>query len=226
VIAPAARALAAFVAGVSPAPPIGRRAAEQLARRELARPQYQESVVSRILSWLARQLERFSRALGGLPGGVWPTVVLLVALVVVIAAVAIWLRPAAVRRSVRGDGLSGSPLSARAHRELAERYAAEGDYSAAIIEAMRAVAAGVEERGLLTARPGRTADELAVSAGQVLPDLASDLSAAAHLFDGIRYGSREGTASGYDAVRQLEARLRAARAGVTEPEPAVAPGPS
>jgi hypothetical protein len=224
VTAHSASALAAFVARVSPAPPIGRRAAQQLARRELARPQFQESVVTRILHWFSRELDLVSRALNGLPGGLWPTVVLLIALVVVIAAVVIWLRPAALSRTLSPEGLSGSGLSARDHRELAERYAGDGDYSAAIIETMRAVAASVEERGLLPARPGRTADELAVQAGQVLPDLAGDLSAAARLFDEIRYGSRAGTAAGYETVRQLDARIRAARAGVTEPALTAAPG--
>jgi Domain of unknown function (DUF4129) len=207
-----ARWLAALIALPGLAPGIGRRAAQQLARRELARSIYQPSVGTRILRWLGRVVDDLLNAGTSLPGGWWSTIALLVVLVLLIAAVTFWIRPPGPSRLQAAALMSGTLLSARDHRELAELHAAEGDYSAAIIDRLRAIAAGIEERGLLPARPGRTADELAAQAGRVLPELASELAAVALLFDDVRYGGRVGTASGYESACQLDARVLAAKA--------------
>jgi hypothetical protein len=200
-------------------PGIGRRAARLLARRELARPMYRESIITRFSHWLSRVLSHLGNAVGSLPGGWWTSVALVAALVLAVAAVVFWIRPAGPRRTTAGALLAGRSLSARQHRDLAEGHAADGDYAAAIVERTRAVAATVEERGLLPAQPGRTADELAARAGQALPELASQLAAAAQLFDDVLYGGREGTQAGYDQVTRLDAAVLAARAGIAA-EPA------
>ncbi len=216
-----ARWLAASAPLAGPVQDIRRRAAQQLARRELARSMYAESIQTRILHWLERLLGNVLSAGNSLPGGFWSTIALLVALVLVIAAVMFWIRPTGARRLEPGALLSDSRLSARDHRQLADRHAAERDYSAAVIERMRAIAVGIEERSILPIRPGRTADELAAQAGQAMPELARELAAAAALFDDVRYGDREGTVSGYERVRQLDVRVQAAKAGA-QAEPASA----
>jgi hypothetical protein len=206
-------------------PDIGRRAGQQLARRELARSIYAEPITTRFEHWLERMLSRLFNAAGQFPGGFWTIVALLVALVLVVMVVTYWIRPAGPGR--RGDRavLAGAGLSARDHREAAERSAASGDYAAAIIERMRAIAVAIEERGILPAQPGRTAAELAARAGRVLPDLAADLAAAALLFDDVRYGGRDGTAAGYQRMRDLDAGIQAAKVASSElAEPAAAAG--
>jgi hypothetical protein len=216
-----ARWLAASAPLAGPVQDIGRRAAQQLARRELARSMYAESVETRIRQWLERLVGDVVNAGNSVPGGLWSTIALLIALVLVVAGVTFWIRPAGGRQLKPGALLSGSQLSASDHRQLAERHAAGGDYSAAIIERMRAIAVGIEERGILPIRPGRTADELAAQAGQALPEQACELAAAAVLFDDVRYGDRDGTLSGYERVRQLDLRVQAAKAGA-QAEPASA----
>jgi hypothetical protein len=202
------------VAGARPL--IGRRAAQELARRELARFIYSEPISTRIERWLVRLLARIFSDAGQFPGGWWTIVALLVALVLVATVVTYWIRPAGPGRQGHGAVLAGTGLSARDHREAAERSAASGDYTAAIIERMRAVAVGIEERGILPAQPGRTAAELAAQAGRVLPGLAAELAAAALLFDDVRYGGREGTAAGYERLRDLDAGIQAARVASSE----------
>jgi hypothetical protein len=211
---------ARWLSALSTRPDIGRRAGQQLARRELARFIYSEPITTRIGHWLERLLGRIFNAAGQFPGGLWTIVALLVALVLVVAVVTYWIRPAGPDRHGHGAVLADSELSARDHREAAERNAASGDYAAAIIERMRAIAVGIEERGILPPRPGRTAAELAAQAGRVLPELAADLAVAALLFDDVRYGGRDGTAAGYQRVRELDARVQAARvasSGLAEP---------
>jgi hypothetical protein len=217
----AMRRLAATSAPAGRWPYLTRRAGQQLARRELSRSIYGQSLTSRILGWIGRLLGRLFADSASLPGGWWASVVLLVAAVAVVAAVIFWVRPATPRRGGRGAVLAGEALSADAHRQIAERRAADGDYSAAIIERVRAIAVDVEERGIVRARPGRTADELAAEAGRALPAQAGRLTAAALLFDDVRYGGRDGTQQGYQSVRDLDAAMQAAKAaGPLAPTPA------
>lgn len=208
----AARALAVAAAPTAQPPGIGRRAAQQLARRELARSIYRESFWTRFWNWVARQVSHLINATGSLPGGWWSSVALIAALVLIIAGVTFWLRPAGVRRTRSAAVLAVDGLSARDHRELARREADAGEYGAAIIELVRAIAVTIEDRGLLAAQAGRTADELAAQAGRVLPALTSQLRAAAVLFDDVMYGGRPGTLAGYESVRALDDAILAAPA--------------
>jgi hypothetical protein len=200
-------------AGLGGGPVIGRRAAQQLARSELARAMYQESLWNRFLNWFGRQLGRLFAAGVALPGGWWSTIALVVALVLVVTVVVAWLRPSGAGRGTARALLSGPPLGARDHRALAERSAADGDFAAATVERMRAIAVELEDRGILPARPGRTADELAGQAGRALPDLAAELAGAARRFDDVLYGGRPGTAAAYQQLCNLDARVQAARSG-------------
>jgi hypothetical protein len=221
VIARSAERLA--VAAGLPGGPIGRRPAQQLARRELSRSMYQESLKTRIVRWLERLTGRIFDAANHIPGGLWTTVALAAALVLVAALVAYWIRPGAPRRGP-GSVFAGKARSAGSHRELAERNAAAGDFAAAIVERVRAIAADIEERGILASRPGRTADELAAEAGAALPWLGRELTAVAKLFDDVLYGGRPGTAAAYERVRDLDDLVRAARAASSQ-HPATAAAP-
>jgi hypothetical protein len=188
---------------------IGRKAAQQLARRELSRSIYQQAVTTRIWHAIGRFLDRLLNASASLPGGWWSSVALLAVLVLVVAAVIFWIRPAGSHRGPAGAVLPDAALSAADHRALAERRAADGDYTTAIIERMRAVAVVIEERGVLASQPGRTADELAGQAGRAIPELAADLGPAARLFDDVMYGGRTGTAPGYEVICRLDAAVQA-----------------
>ena len=96
-------------------------------------------------------------------------------------------------------------------RRDAERAAAAGDYTTAIAELFRAIARGLAERTLVTTHPGTTASEFARRGGEVFPETAAALEAAADDFDGVRYLDRVGTAAQWDAMVALDRRLRAAR---------------
>jgi len=189
-------------------PGIGRKAAQELARRELSRSIYRQPFSTRIEQALSRFLGRLVNAGASLPGGWWTSVALIAALVLVVAAVVFWIRPTGSHRGQAGAVLADSVLSAADHRKLAERHAADGDYTTAIIERMRAVAVLIEERGVLASQPGRTADELADQAARAMPELAADRAPAAGLFDVVMYGGRTGTGSGYEVVSRLDAAVQ------------------
>jgi Domain of unknown function (DUF4129) len=218
-------------------PLIDRGPAQRLARQELGRSIYRASWPRRVLNAIGRWL---SSLLDGGSGGAhqvrwWAVAALIVAAVLVIAGVLYWLGPTRrSRRRKQASVLGGSQLSAADHRQSSEQLAASGDFAGAIVERVRAVAADLEQRGVLLPRPGRTASELATEAAGALPATALPGGAAAlhnvaRLFDDVRYGGRAGTLSGYEQVRDLDAAVLSARTAsvalVGGPAPGSAPQP-
>jgi hypothetical protein len=198
---------------------LGRNEARELAIRELAHPSYDadpplpQRVVEWIIDWIQELIGRTAGALDGAIG----IAILVVILALVLAVVVLRMGPLA-RRRTRSDPLfpTGRRTAAE-YRAAADAAAAQGDWSTAVVERYRAVVAGFEERGLLDPRPGRTADEAAAEAGAVLPALAADLTAGSTLFDGVRYGGREATATDDARMRRLDDETRAARPGPGAP---------
>ena len=177
------------------------------------------------MHFAAQWLARLFRATQALPGGWWGFVALVALAALLVAAVLARIGPVArARRPGREPSAAAPARTAREHRDAAGRLAAAGDYAAAICERVRAIAAELDERGILMPRIGRTADEFATEAGRALPPHAAELLAAAGLFDEVRYGRRPGTRSGYDRVAALDASIvaSAGRRGTASPVPAQA----
>jgi len=191
--------------------PIGREAAQRLARDELSKPVYHRQSLSQYIGhWVSSVLDRlFAGASSVTPGGWWTLVALAALVAAAVALVAARLGP--VARSARKPGpareLGSRAMTARQLRDAATASAGEGDYSAATVARLRAIAAACEERGILIRNAGQTADELAAAAGARFPGHAADLAAAARLFDQVRYGGEAGTRDGYERLRQLDEAL-------------------
>ncbi|MFC5180082.1 DUF4129 domain-containing protein [Actinomadura harenae] len=197
-----------------------RDTARELARRELEKPLYQRDKPS----WLERMLERLGEwlrelfshaqapnAKGGGSAG-WVSIGVIVLVVILAAALVFWLmRGGLNRRSKRDPLLDDEPSTSTDHRAEAERLAAAGEWPGAIRERLRAMARDLEERAILSPRPGRTADELATEAGAALPDLADDLRATVRIFDDVWYGDRPGSAEEYARVTAVDDRLRSTK---------------
>lgn len=193
-------------------PLIGRRAARILARRELSRVSF--------LQRLLDDLRRFFHVGGSaIPTGWFGLIVIGVLAAILIVVIFAWVRPTRPGRNRQSAVIGNKARTAQDYRKSAARLAATGDFGAAIIDGVRAVAAELEERGILRPNLGRTADELAAEAAAELPALTADLRSATGLFDEIRYGDRPGTEAGYQLVSRLDAAVRttAVTAGGTRP---------
>ena len=193
-----------------PAIDIDREAAREAAERELAKPIYPKaSLTDRIGEWIDEFLNRLVAKGSTVPGG-WLTISVLVILVLVALIVGVRIARNTMRTSRSGDyGLFGAhELTAAEHRAAAERASAQADWAAAIRHRLRAVARQLEEAGTLNPVPGRTANELAHDAGELLPEFATDLTLAATTFNDVTYGERPGTEAGYRMVADLDDRLR------------------
>jgi Domain of unknown function (DUF4129) len=193
-----------------PAIDVDRDTAHQAAQHELDKPIYPKgSLTERLQEWIHELLFRLIEKGSSVPGG-WLTISVLITLL--IAAIVITVRIA--RRTIRTRHgadyqlFDTGQLTADQHRAIAERLAAEGNWTAAIRHRLRAVARGLEETRIVDPAPGRTANELAHDAGARLPHLASELSQAATAFNDVTYGERPGTPTGYQMIADLDDHLR------------------
>ena len=194
---------------------LGRDEAAQLAREELAKQIYRDAgpgLVERLVRWLLEQAGRLLDGAAGVsPGGYAGLVVVLLLVAAAVVAVRLKVGPLG-RRAAREEALFvGRTRTAAQHRAAADAHAATGAWAEAVRERLRAVVRSLEERAVLDERPGRTADEAAAEAGRALPSCAAGLRSAAVLFDEVWYGGRPAGPESYAALRDLDARVQAAR---------------
>lgn len=192
-----------------------RTPAREAAERELSKREYHENdpgLLQRLFDWLWEHVTSLlSSAAQATPGGVVGLAVL--ACVVLLLLIALRLRLGRLRpgpASGSGTLFDNRPRTAAEHRAAADAHAAADRWSEALKERMRAVVRSLEERALLDHRPGRTADEAASEAGQLLPGHADALRSAARSFDEVTYGERPADAAAYALVRDLDSALRRA----------------
>lgn len=214
---------------------LGRDEARDLARQELSRPSYERDtpILTRVLRWIADQVERILDAAGGTLSSRAGIAIIVVIAVVFAAIVILRAGPLARRAAERGGAvLPDRPRSAAEYRRAADDAAARGDWSTAVVERFRAVVAGLEERGVLDPRPGRTADEAAHEAIAVLGEIplphgvtsgragggqraagreGGGMHAGARLFDGVRYGGAEAAQGDDQLLRELDRAVAGAR---------------
>ena len=130
-----------------PAIDIDRDGAHEAARHELAKPIYPKASLSdRIDDWLREFLFRLIQKGSSIPGG-WFTITLLavIALIAGLVAVRIARRTMGSRREAQLFGPHA--LSAAEYRARAQEAAAQGDWSSAIRQRLRAVGRQLEEDG-------------------------------------------------------------------------------
>jgi len=188
---------------------IDRDTAHEAAQRELDKPIYPKGAIGqRIHEWIHELLYRIVEKGSSVPGG-WLTITVLAMLLIAAVVVAIRIARRTIRTRAAGDYhlFEAGQLTAAQHRAIAERFAAEGDWAAAIRHRLRAVARGLEESGTLEPLPGRTAGELAADAAARLPALTADLSRSASAFNDITYGAIPGTRAAYQLIVDLDGQL-------------------
>ena len=181
-------------------------------------------MTQRLHEWFHELLYRLLEQGSSVPGG-WFTVSVLLTLLAVAVVIAIRIARRTIRTRHDGDYqlFDAGQLSAAQHRATAERFAAEGNWTAAIRHRLRAVARGLEETGTLNPAPGRTANELARDAGERIPQLASELSRSAIAFNDVTYGETPGTPAAYQMIVDLDDHLRL-RSAAGPSGPAEQPG--
>ncbi len=200
-----------YLADPVPRDPAQREAAEELSKQlyQQERPSVIAEGLDRLIAWIDGLFESAAQLS---PGGGVGLVVIVLLVVAVVVAVIVRFGPLARTAGRAGEADELAPtVSGQTHRERADAFAAEGRYAEAVRERLRAVVAGLVHRELIEDRPGRTAAEVADQAGRALPSVAVDLVEAVTLFGELWYGGRTATAEHDARLREIDARVAAAR---------------
>ncbi|GGO62951.1 hypothetical protein GCM10010910_14320 [Microbacterium nanhaiense] len=197
--------------------------ARRWAEEELGKAVYQETEPT-LFDKVARSIGEFLRDLlspnlsGGAFSPIWAVILVAIVMGAIVLAFVIWGRPRGdhrTRQNASSAVFDDDTVSAADLRELADAAARSAQWNEAIIMRFRAIARGLDERGILHAPPGMTARSLAAEAREFFPPHADELARSADLFDDVRYLRREGSA---ETARALEALDRA----IASATPAVA----
>jgi hypothetical protein len=198
-----------------------RWAVEELAKPEYrsAEPGWLDGLWRGFLDWLA--------SLDG-PSGVEGNMAAPLTGVVIAALIAAAIIVARPRLNARTTNLQevfddDTSSSASDYRERAAAAARQGKWGTAVVQCFRAMVRTAEDRNILDARPGRTADEVARELAGVFVPEARRLDWAARTFDRIRYGHGAAGGTDYEAMMALDASLRSLKPGNTPAFPVVAP---
>ncbi len=184
-----------------------RWAAEELSKQQYpdAQPSWLDQLWRDFLDWLT-SLD--SGGTGSGPDFAVPLIVALAVALIVVAVVVVRPRLNARRKAARADIYGDdNSMDSDGYRKRAATAADDGDWPTAVVDQFRALVRSAEERDVIEVRAGRTADEAARQLGQVFGFAQARLDAAARLFDAVLYGEQGATASGYEAVRQLDGDL-------------------
>lgn len=223
---PGAERPLAAVLGATPAPP-GAEEARRLVEEELRDPRYVRSWWGLFLQWV--------QSLLAVPVGRTDLAPLLgpvlIGLGVVLVAVIAW---AVLRRRRRhGDGpttppvfTAGEILDAEEHRRRARTHLESRQWSAAAIEAFRALTAAGLARGEVRDAPDLTAHEAGRALAQRYPAHAEDLRRADRTFAAVRYGDAAATEEEARRLLDLDAALEAVATAAAESSGEGAPGGS
>ncbi|VXB56856.1 conserved hypothetical protein [Arthrobacter sp. 9AX] len=201
---------------MSAEPPVlpGAEEARRWAAEELAKSEYRDaesgwldSLWRSLLDWL-QSLDGPSASDAPVPG---PVIGIVIA--VVIAAAVILARPRLNPKSRQAKDVfePDSALTAADYRQRSEAAAAARKWGDAVVDRFRALVRSAEDRILLEAQPGRTADEAALALAGPFPADATRLDRAARTFDAVRFGNWTADRGDYEAMERLDTDLEAAR---------------
>lgn len=203
--------------------------AQDLLDKELSNPRYQapeptwwDKLVSSVVDFFQDLLSSVTSDAVG-PIIVW--IVAGVIVVLIVAAFFIWGRPRfTITSRATPDALFGDddPRTADQLRAAADGAAHAGDWNQAVILRMRALARGLDERGIVVLAPGATVQQFAHEASRSFPGYVEQVSLGARIFDNVRYVRVNATRGDYNALTALDTDLQRSRAQALSTLPSLA----
>jgi hypothetical protein len=194
--------------------------ARRWAEQELTDPSYaaaEPTPIDRVAQAVGDAIAAFfEQPLTGSWGPAAAVIATVVVLAVILGAFLVWGRPRATARvrTTAASDLFGDAAGRSADdlREDAAARAASGEWTEAVSAAVRALARGLDERGIVSIPPGATVQAFARAASARFPGEAAALARCAADFDDVRYLRRPGNRETYQRVRELDDRLARSRA--------------
>lgn len=194
--------------------PITRDGAAAAAHHELSKSIYHRNSDPwpvRLMRAIGRFIDHLlNHAFGHAPGGGWGALIIVLVIAALVGLVIWRFGPPARNQAMPPLFTQGTSDTAADHRLRAAQAAEAGDWHAAVVERMRALARELEERGVLDVRPGRTATELSAEAATQLPAAAAALTAAARVFNSVAYGGVQADGGSLTTVAAADEMIRSA----------------
>ena len=179
-------------------------------RRELSRSEYQESLSERFSRWFNNLIDDLAAATQGHGLSPAAALVLLALLAGGIALVLSRLRANPAPVGASAAVFTEARQTADEHRRRANTALQQGEWGEAVVEAVRALAAGLVERGLMPEQSGVTVHEISTRAAELFPREVLRVEALSFVFDETRYGDRPAderqAREGVELERELGAR--------------------
>jgi hypothetical protein len=192
-----------------------REGARAAAERELAKriyhlddPSWLERLIGAVLSWLG---ELIGAAVDVTVGGAGGLLLLGLVILALVTAARLGFGPLRARDFLTDRRSGARTRTAADYRAEAESSAQRGAWRDAVRARFRAVVRELEERGVIDPRPGRTAGEVAREGGAAVPVIATQLRAAADVFDEIWYGDRPAGEPAYRRLAEVDDTIRTTR---------------
>lgn len=182
--------------------------ARRLLARELDRPEYREPLLQRFLGWLSDLVSVATQGGDGLGRAASVAVLLLLAGAAVL--VLSRLRRGPVRAGAPAPVFGEERLGAAEHRAAARAAYDDARWDDAVVEAVRALAVGLGDRGVVGEQRGVTVHEVVGAAGARFPAEREGLTTLGVSFDEVRYGDRHADEPTARAALDLESRVAAA----------------
>jgi hypothetical protein len=176
-------------------------------RRELSRAEYRESLSERFSRWFNNLIDDLAAATQGHGLSPVAALVLLALLAGGIALVLSRLRANPAPAGASAAVFSEARQTADEHRRRADAALQREEWGEAVVEAVRALAAGLVERGLMPEQSGVTVHEISERAGELFPREVQGLEAMSLVFDETRYGDRPPDEGRAREVVELEREL-------------------
>jgi hypothetical protein len=181
---------------------------QDLAREELARPEYAQTapgLVERAFDWVGERLTDLLATAADIPGGSWVISILLLAVTLLLAVgVRRWIaQPPRADQAVFANP-QGSP--GVDYLKIAETSVANGDWNSGLIAATRAIVADLQNRGRVTPGAAITVSEVRTQTTN------AQLDTTLLVFEDVRYG--DGTATPAAATLALELAKNHDRTGL------------
>ncbi|KQT93728.1 hypothetical protein ASG49_01730 [Marmoricola sp. Leaf446] len=185
--------------------------ARRLLQRELEGSEYREPFLQRVLGWVSDLVGAAAQGGDGLGRAASVGLLLLLLGAAVLALSRLRRDPA---RATPAPTVFGEVrLEAAEHRASARAAYDAGRWDDAVVEAVRALAVGLVDRGLLDEQPGLTVHEVVTAAGRRFAGEREPLDGLGRRFDEVRYGDRPADEPAARSALDLEGRVAAATPG-------------
>ncbi|WGH81714.1 hypothetical protein QDX25_00585 [Auritidibacter ignavus] len=196
--------------------------ARQWTEEELSKPEYAEADPGPIIELIDNLVEWFQdlATVEFSGSGELGVIVLALALVALLIALVLWLRPGRtgrVKTTSTDEVEVAADVTATEYLDRARRHVAEQDYAHALADALRSMIRDGQQRDLVSERPSLTATFATTELAEAFPPFTEQLEQAAVRFNATFYAHQSPSATDATQMIELAEKLHQAKPAPATP---------